>query len=65
MKAKQHFCEYEVLSEELNLIACNFCGQEAKSPQRRVEPHAGQAGHELAPRGLGEVAPCGSASSGG
>ena len=28
MKAKNHFCEYEVLSEEHNLIACNICGQE-------------------------------------
>ncbi len=29
MKAnKKHFCEYEVLSEEDNLIACFVCGEE-------------------------------------
>ena len=29
MKAnKKHFCEYEVLSEEHNLIVCEICGQQ-------------------------------------
>lgn len=28
MKAKNYFCEYEVISEENNLIACSICGQE-------------------------------------
>jgi len=23
---KTHFCEFEVLSEELNLVACTICG---------------------------------------
>jgi len=26
MKARNHFCEYEVLSEEHNLVACTICG---------------------------------------
>ena len=30
MKANKenHYCEYEVLSEELNLVACTYCGQD-------------------------------------
>ena len=23
-----HFCEYEVISEEMNLVACNICGEQ-------------------------------------
>ena len=23
-----HFCEYEVISEEMNLVACNYCGEQ-------------------------------------
>ena len=25
---KTHHCEYEVLSEELNLVACSVCGEQ-------------------------------------
>ena len=23
-----HYCEYEVISEEMDLVACNYCGKE-------------------------------------
>lgn len=35
MKAnKNHFCEYEVLSEEQNLTVCAICGQEPEVMRR-------------------------------
>lgn len=27
---KTHFCEFEVLSEELNLVACTICGKQPR-----------------------------------
>jgi len=26
-----HFCEYEVLSEELDLVACTICGRQPET----------------------------------